>query len=181
MVPDVFQVAVDERLLNIKAEGNNVPRIVHGVLQSVLEGGPVLEKGFLVVRKHEDQGYVEDVLQPFRKLEGDGMTQVQAPGTGSSPGVEEEGFAALVLVENPVEVSVAEEQTPPQPAMGLVAGHLLEAIEDFLVDDLGIPFSRKRERGEREGPLLVVSVGDKRPAKADTPWFVRSWHVPTDG
>lgn len=57
----------------------------------------------------------------------------------------------FVLGQNLVEVTVAEEQAAPQPAMRLVAGHSFKALEKLLVDERGIPF-----------PIISKSAADTR-------------------
>lgn len=55
-------------------------------------------------------------------------------------GVQEKRLPGLILIQDAVEVAVGEKQTSSKPAMGLVAGETLEALEQFVVDQLGGPF-----------------------------------------
>ena len=66
---------------------------------------------------------------------------MQATGTGASSGVEEEGFAALIAVENLVKVTVTEEKATTQPSMRLSASDPLEAFEEGFIDPLRLPFA----------------------------------------
>jgi hypothetical protein len=47
---------------------------------------------------------------------------VQAAGTGAATRVEEEGLALFILVEDLVEIAVAEEEAATKPAVGFLAG-----------------------------------------------------------
>lgn len=144
VVANIFQVAVNEGLLEIESQGNNVLGVLHGEVHGILERYAILEQSLLVVRKHEDQGDVENILQPLGELQGDGVTQVQTAGTGTTTGVEEERLATLVEGQDAVEVAVTEEQAASEPAMRLVSGHLLEALKELLVNNGGVPFPGMR-------------------------------------
>ena len=65
------------------------------------------------------------------------MANVDTVGGRAAAGVEEEGLALLIAVENKLEVAVGEDNASPEEAMGLLAGDPLEAIEQGLVDLLG--------------------------------------------
>lgn len=142
MVRNVLQIAIDEGLLNVEAEGNNVAGIFHSVVHGLLEADAVLEQGLLVIRQHENQRHVKHILQPFRKLQRDGVSQVQTAGAGPAAGVEEEGLAVLVARQDLVEIAVAEEQASSQPAVRLVSGDPFETFQELVVDGGGVPFSR---------------------------------------
>ncbi len=71
------------------------------------------------------------------------MTEVQTPCTGAAAGVEKEGLALLIRVQDLVEITMAEEQAAPEPAMSLVAGELLKPVNDSLVKQRGVPFSAR--------------------------------------
>jgi hypothetical protein len=45
-----------------------------------------------------------------------------------------------VVGEDLVKVAVAEEEAAPEPAVGLVAGDLFEALKEGIVDEGGVPF-----------------------------------------
>lgn len=98
MAAQIFQVAEDERLFLVKPKGDEVLGIVHPVFQRFLERSTILEQRLLVVRQHEHQRDVKDVLQPLRELQRYSVAQVQASGTRTSTGVKEETLAALVGV-----------------------------------------------------------------------------------
>jgi hypothetical protein len=74
MVAQVFQVAVDEGLLDVKAESDNITSIVHTILHGILKVYSFLEDGLLVVRQHEHQGDIETLLEPLSELQGDCMS-----------------------------------------------------------------------------------------------------------
>ena len=152
---DVFQVAVDERLLHVKAQGNDILGVVHRILHCLFEGEAVLEQGLLVVRKHEDQRNVEDILQPLRERQRDGVPQMQAAGTRATAGVEEEGLSLLLLREDLVKVTVAEEEAASEPTVRLVAGDFLEAIKEILADQLGVPFPVDRDRSVSDRTIRI--------------------------
>lgn len=109
----VLQIAVDERLLLIEATGNDVLCILQPKLVRLLEGELLLEQGLLIVRQHDDQRYIEDILQPSCELERDRVTEVEGAARGTTTGVQEEGFAVLVLVQDEIEVTVREEEASP--------------------------------------------------------------------
>lgn len=144
VVANVLQVAVDEGLLKIESQGDDILGVLHGEVHSILKRYAILEQSLLVVRKHEDQGDVKNILQPLGELQGNGVTQVQTAGTGTTTGVEEERLATLVEGQDAVEVAVTEEQAASEPAMRLVSGHLLEALEELVVNNGGIPFPEIR-------------------------------------
>lgn len=54
--------------------------------------------------------------------------------------VQEKRLAGLILIQDPVEVAMREKQAPSEPAVWLVAGEALEALEKLVVDQLGRPF-----------------------------------------
>ena len=58
---------------------------------------------------------------PTGKLERDRVADVHGAAGGSAAGVEEEGLAALVDVEDGLEVAVGEEEATSEPAVWLVA------------------------------------------------------------
>ena len=62
------------------------------------------------------------------------MSKVKTASAGTATGVEEEGLAVLVLGEDLVEVAMTEEEAASEPAMGLLACHLLESLEKRMVD-----------------------------------------------
>ena len=163
VVANVLQVAVDEGLLEIEAQGDDVLGVLHGKVQRILERYGVLEEGLLVVRKHEDQRDVEHILQPLGELQGNSVTQVQTAGTGTTTGVEEERLAALVEGQDAVEVTVTEEQAASEPAMRLVSGHLLEALEELVVNDGGVPFPISQRLVGAAAPMAVQAHTDRWP------------------
>lgn len=62
------------------------------------------------------------------------MSNVHAAATWTATCVEEKGIATLVSIEDLIEVTVAEEESSSQPAVGLVAGELGEPLQECLVD-----------------------------------------------
>lgn len=68
------------------------------------------------------------------------MTKMQAPGARASTGVEEEGLAAFVSGEDLVEVTMAEEEATPEPAVWLMPGSFFETLEQLLVYNTSVPF-----------------------------------------
>ena len=157
VVAEVLEIAVEEGLLLVEAEGNDVLGILHGEGEGIFKGQVLLEEGFFVVCQHEDEGHVEDILQPLCELERDGVAEVQAAGAGATAGVEHEGLAALMVGEDLFEVAVAEEEAATEPAMGLVTGDLFEALEEGVVDEGGVPFPG----GGPEGQWLAVGWVDR--------------------
>ena len=61
-----------------------------------------------------------------------------------SAGIQEEGLASFVCIEDLVEISVREEEAASQPAVWFVAGEALEAFEDGFVYELRCPFPVRR-------------------------------------
>ena len=131
----VLEITIHKRLLDIETQSDNVARILHAVRQRLLKRQVILEQGLFVVRQHEDQGHIKDLLQPSCELEGDRVAQVEAAGAGSATRVQEKGLAVLVLCEDLVKVAMAEEEASSEPAVRLPARHSLEPLEEFLVDD----------------------------------------------
>lgn len=134
MSTQVLEIAVQEGLLNIKTKRNDVSGILHSICQRLLERQVVLEQRLLIVRQHENQGHIEDILQPLCKFQWDRVAKVKTASAGTATGVEEEGLAMLVLGEDLVEVAMAEEEAASEPAMGLLARHLLKSLEKLMVD-----------------------------------------------
>jgi hypothetical protein len=83
------------------------------------------------------------------------VADVHGIAAGAAASVQQEVFSLLVLVQNELQVAVGEEQASPQPAVRLVAGHALEALEQGVVDELGGPLCR--DGGIVE--LLDIAVG----------------------
>lgn len=140
MISEILEVAVNERLLGVETEGNDVAGVVQGILHCVLAGQAVVEDGLLVIRQHEDQRHVETLLQPLGKLHGNGVSKMQAASAWTSPGVEKEGLAALVGIEDLVEVAMTEEEPATEPAVGFSTSDPFETLEKSLVDRLRVPF-----------------------------------------
>jgi hypothetical protein len=69
------------------------------------------------------------------------VTKVKTASAGSTSGVEEEGLAVLVLGKDLVEVAMAKEEAASEPAMRLLARHLLKSLEKLMVDLGGLPLS----------------------------------------
>jgi len=122
MVGDVFEIAEDEGLLDVESEGDKILCVFQTVFVRLFKSERVLEQGLFVVRQHEYEGYVEHLLQPARELQRDGVSQVQAAGTWTTARVEEEGLALFILVEDLVEIAMAEEEAATKPAVGFLAG-----------------------------------------------------------
>ena len=87
MTTHVFEIRENERLLDVKTHGDNILCILLRKLDRLLHGKLVLEQEFLIICQHDDQGYIEDILQPFCELEGDGVSNVHAITAGPSPRV----------------------------------------------------------------------------------------------
>ena len=71
------------------------------------------------------------------KLEWDRMPYVYTVGRGPAARVQEEGLAALIAVENELEVSVGKDNASPEEVVRALAGYALEAGKKFIVDLLG--------------------------------------------
>ncbi len=76
MIPEVFQVAVDECFFGVEAKCDDVAGVVHGILHGIFTGETIIKNSLLIIRQHEDQGHVEALLEPLGKLHGDGVAQV---------------------------------------------------------------------------------------------------------
>lgn len=134
MAAQVLKIAVKESLLLVEAKRNDISCVLHGVFQSLFKCQVVLEQRLLVIRQHENQGHIKDILQPLCELERNCVTKVKTTGAGTATCVEEEGLAVLVLGEDLVEVAMAEEEAASEPAMRLLACHLLESLEKRMVN-----------------------------------------------
>ena len=71
------------------------------------------------------------------------MADVHGARRRTTASVEKERFTIFVAVEDEIEVSVREKQSPPKPAMGSVASQCLKPIEKGLIDQVCIPFPRR--------------------------------------
>lgn len=132
-----LEIAEDESLVGIEADGNDILGVVAAVALNLLDRPLVGEEVLLVVGHHDNQRNIECILKPLCELEGNGVANVDTVGGRAAAGVEEEGLALLIAVENKLEVAVGEDNASPEEAMGLLAGDPLEAIEQGLVDLLG--------------------------------------------
>jgi len=74
------------------------------------------------------------------KLKGDRVADMNTVGRRTTAGIKEKRLAALVAVENKVEVAVGEDNASPEEAMGLLARHPLKPLEQRIVDSLGSKF-----------------------------------------
>ena len=135
-----LEIAEDEGLVGIEADSNDILGVVAAVALNLLDRPLVREEVLLVVGHHDDQRNIEGVLKPFCELEGNGVAHVDTVGRRAAAGVEEEGLALLITVEDKLEVAVGEDNASPEEAMGLLARDPLEAIEQGLVDLLGAEF-----------------------------------------
>lgn len=140
MTTDILQITIDESLLQIESARDDILRILQRELMRLLKRQLILEQRLLVIRKHNHQRHIEYILQPLRERERNRMSQMQRVARRSASGVQEEGFAVLVLVQDAVEVPMRKEQASSEPAVRLVAGQALEALEELVVDQLGCPF-----------------------------------------
>jgi hypothetical protein len=93
----------------------------------------------LIVCKHNHTWNIERVLEPFRKFKRYGMTDMHAATARAATGVQEEGLAAFVDIENLVKVPVAEEQASTEPAMRFATRELGEPLQKLLVNQLCVP------------------------------------------
>lgn len=134
MVTEVLEIAVEESLLLVEAKRNDISSILHSIPQSLLKCQGVLEKRLLVVRQHENQRHVKDILQPLCELERNSVSEMKTASAGTATSVEEEGLAVLVLGEDLVKVAMAEEEAASEPAVRLLASHLLKSFEKRMVD-----------------------------------------------
>ena len=132
-----LEIAEDESLVGIEADSDDVLGVVAAVTLNLLDRPLVGEEVLFVVGHHDNQGNIEGVLKPFCELEGNGVANVDTVGGRAAAGVEEEGLALLVTVEDKLEVAVGEDDASAEEAMGLLARDPLEAIEESLVDLLG--------------------------------------------
>jgi hypothetical protein len=135
VVRNILEIAIQEGFLDIEAKRNDITSIFHGEFQRSLECKLLVEEGLLIVRQHEHKRNIEDLLQPAREFEGDGVAEMQTATARAAASVEEERLASLVSVEDALEVTMAEEQPSAHPPMRLPAGSLLEALEKGIVDE----------------------------------------------
>lgn len=126
-----LEITKDERLLHIEANRDNVGGILPRVLLDVGYGECGAEQELLVVRKHDDEGDIKHILQPLGEGERDHVTKVHAVAAGAAPGVEEEGFAGLVAVQDTLEVAVGEEHAPTEQDVWAVSGDGLETLQQL--------------------------------------------------
>lgn len=94
----VLEIGVDESLLDVESHGNNILCILFGKLHSLFNSKLVLEKELLVIRQHDDQRNIEDVLEPLGKLKWNGMSNVHAIAARSAACVEEEWLPFFIVV-----------------------------------------------------------------------------------
>lgn len=129
MPTEIFKIAEDEGLVNIKPHSNDVFCIVSGELHYFFERELLPKQSLLIIGKLYDQWHVEDILKPAGELERDGMSDVYTAGTWTAASVEEEPLTTLMAVEYSIKVSVAEEKSPSQPAMRSMSGDLFKSVQ----------------------------------------------------
>lgn len=134
------EVGEDECLCRVESNGDNVLGVAAAVALNFLDGPFLGEQVLLVICQHDDKRYIEGVLEPLGELEGNSVTDVDAIGRGAPAGIEEEGLASLISVEDELEVAVREDNSSTQEAMWLLPCHTLEPVQQRLVDLLGSEF-----------------------------------------
>ena len=87
VVRDIFEIAKQKGLLDIKAKRNDIASIFHGEIQRGLESKLLIEEGLLVIRQHEHKRNIEDLLQPAREFEGNGVAEMQTAAAGTATSV----------------------------------------------------------------------------------------------
>lgn len=71
------------------------------------------------------------------------MTNVHAVTARTTTSVQEERLILLIAVQDTRQVTVAEEDLSSQKAMGSVAGDLLEALQQSIIDETGTKLSNE--------------------------------------
>lgn len=85
----------------------------------------------LVVTHHDDQGDSEGLLQILGEDERQQMAQVHGVRRGASPGVEIEWLALFVVVQEGLQVSLGEEDLPPEETVHRLLSELGHSLEQF--------------------------------------------------
>lgn len=118
----------------------------------------IFEKKFLIISELNDQGTVKGILQPFRELERNQMSQVKSFTRGSSSRVEVELGLRLIQVKDEVEIPMREEDASADEAMTLLPRDLLDARHQRSIQGLA---------AELDEQLVVVDVALHRPGVHD--------------
>lgn len=154
-----------ERIVRVKADGDDVARIFARQVLVVLQGrwrlvalGLLREEELLVVGHLDDDGALQGALQEGGKDEGHEMANVHGGGRGAAASVEEDGEAGLEAVEDVVQVSVREEDGSAEEDVGAMAGDGFEAGEEFGGDGAA---------PELDNELFVVNAAGDFPRSDD--------------
>lgn len=97
-------------------------------------------------------------LHTLCELERDRVPHMDAVGRGPAAGVEEEGFTTLISVENCFKIPVGEDDTTAKEAVRFLARHLLEPVQELLVDFLGAEFVNQFAVVDRLDNAVVANL-----------------------
>mmetsp|Transcript_5657 Transcript_5657/g.22337 ORF Transcript_5657/g.22337 Transcript_5657/m.22337 type:complete len:276 (-) Transcript_5657:172-999(-) len=130
---EVVEVRENERALRVEAARDDVLAV--GAREALrLLDAEVLPHALLVIRQLDHQRHLERVLQPLGELEGDEVAHVQRLRARAAAGVQVEGLALLVRVQNLVELAVREEDAPPEEGVRPDTGEPLHARYGLVLD-----------------------------------------------
>ncbi|GIX61888.1 nuclear movement family protein [Babesia caballi] len=139
-VADEVGVAENEGEVGVEAAGDDVARVLPGHVADLVVLELLPEEELLVVGKHDDDGGLEDLLQPAGEEEGHQVPEMQGAAGGPPARVNEKGRALLVGVEELVEAAVGEEEAPPEVGVHGPLDKAFHAIQlllgDFLAAEL---------------------------------------------
>lgn len=187
--PHVVEVGEDERLVRLKAAGDDVARVLKAVAVHLLELEVLLEVELLVVGELDHERAVEDILQPAgtqsaerhrvanarSELERQQMPEMHAAAARTAAGIEEERLAGLVAVEDEVQVAeaisasrrnadapVREDDAAANETMRFAAGQALEAGDQLGVERLGAELLDQLAVIDRDLAISVARLLDPR-------------------
>jgi len=134
---NVVNIWEDEGLFRVEAESKNVFDIVFSHLDGTF--GTIklnlrLVDILLIVGDLNDEGHVEDALQPLSEDEGDAMAHVKCVSRWTTTRVQVEGLAVFVCIEDLLDVSLAEEDATSDKPMGLFPNSSFQSLNEFRSD-----------------------------------------------
>ena len=120
-VADIIDIAEDECLLRVETKGENILDIVASHLVGALGSikfNLLLVNVLLVISDLNNEGYVENTLEPLGEDERHTVTHMEGIGRRTSTGVKIEGLTVLICVKNLLKVALAEENTAANEPVG---------------------------------------------------------------
>lgn len=98
----VVEIRVDKSLFLVETHRDDVLGIFFGEFDCLFHREALLEQKLLIIRQHDDERHVENVLQPFGELERDCVTNVHGIAARSTSSVDEEALTLLIVGQDPV-------------------------------------------------------------------------------